>query len=434
MSPRPFDSSPHRRPAISPVKSYTSMEGFAKMRRRAVVTGLGVVSAVGVGTDVFWRSWTAGATGLSRAVPGLAAVGAKVVGAVAGFSGATYLKNERHGRVLNRTFEMLIAAGALAATDASLNAAPIPPPRLDVVTGIGPINQHTEDVLRAVREAAAGSEFDVARFAETSRALYPLRRLRLLPNVGAALLAIEHNAMGPSLTFVSGHTTGRQAIAQGLTMIRDGRLDAALCGGADSRLTPLELRLFATQCPLSLSADPDRACRPFDRERDGVVAAEGAAILLLEAEDSARARGAQAYAELLACASAGPTEGGCAESMRLALHAAPGARPDVIVAHGEGGIQSDRLEAAAIDLIAPRLVTGLQPTIGHTMSASGALTIAGACLILADERVPPIRSLQTPELPLPYVTQQPLEARCETVLANALEPGNAAMSALLARV
>src|SRR5262249_26644151 len=144
--------------------------------------------------------------------------------------------------------------------------------------------------------------------------------------------------------------------------------------GADSRLTPRELQLFHTQCPLSPSADPNHCCRPFDRDRDGVVAAEGAAMLLLEAEDSARARGVQVYAELLACASAGPTEGGCAESMRLAMGADPGARPHVIVAHGEGGIQSDRLEAAAIDLIAPRSVTGVQSTVGHTMSASGALT------------------------------------------------------------
>ena len=402
------------------------------MRCRTVVTGLGVVSAVGVGTDVFWRATTTGATGLAPASPELAAVGARVAGAIKGFSGAAYLKNARHSRVLNRTFELLVVAGALAATDAGLGAVPVPPARLGIVTGIGPINQYTDDLMTAAREASNESGFDVARFAETARALYPLRRLRLLPNVGAALLAIEHHAMGPSLTFVSGHTTGLQAIGQGLAMIREGRLDAVLCGGADARLTPLDLRLFHAQCPLSPSDDPDRACRPFDLHRNGVVAGEGAAMLLIETEDSARIRRAEPYAELVSCASAGPTEGGCSESMRLAISARRGGRPDVIVAHGEGGVQSDRLEAAAIDLIAPRWVTCLQSVVGHTMSACGALNVIAACLILADERVPSIRSLRSPEIPLPYVTH-PLAERFDSVVVNALEPGNAAWSALLAR-
>lgn len=408
------------------------MEGFADVRRRALITGIGVVSAVGVGTDVFWRALSDGRTGLSQAPPDVAAVGAKTIGAVQSFSGTAYLKNERHGRVLNRTFELLIAAGALAATDAALGITPIPPLRLGVVTGIGPILQYTADVMEAARAASNGSGFDVARFADTARAMYPLRRLRLLPNVGAALLAIEHHAMGPSLTFVSGHAAGLQAVAHALTLIREGRLDAVLCGGADARLTPAELRLFGTQCPLSPCADPARACRPFDRERSGVVAGEGAAMLLLEAEDSARARGVNAYAELTACASAGATEGGCAESMRLAALAIPGRRPDVVVAHGEGGLHSDRLEAAAIHLMAPRFVTGLQSAIGHTMSACGAVNLAAACLILADSRVPPIRALESPEVSLSYV-MQPVSERSDSVLVNALEPGLAASSALVTR-
>ncbi len=402
------------------------------MSRRALVTGLGVVSAAGIGADVFWHAALAGTTGLAPASPDLAAAGARIAGAIKGFSGAAYLKNERHGRVLNRTFELLIIAGALAAADAGLGATSIPATRLGVVTGIGPINQYTDDVITAAREASNGFGFDVARFAETARSMHPLRRLRLLPNTGAALLAIEHQAMGPSLTFVSGHTTGLQAIAQGLAMIREGRLDGVLCGGADSRLTPLEVRLFHAQCSLTPSDDPDLACRPFDRKRDGVVAGEGAAMVLIEAEDSARLRGAQTYAELRSCASAGPADGGCFESMRLAAGASPSGRPDVIVAHGDSGIQSDRLEAAAINRIAPRCVTGLQPVVGHTMSACGALNIAAACLILADERVPSIRSLREPEIPLPYATE-PRAGHFDSVLVNALEPDNAAWSALVTR-
>lgn len=402
------------------------------MQRRVVVTGLGVVSGLGVGIEPFWRGLTTAATGLSSAPADLAAVGARVVGAVKDLSASAYLQNERNARVLNRSFELLVTAGALAAADARLGATPVRPSRLGVVVGIGPIDQYTDDLVAAARQAVTNGSVDMARFAEAAQAMYPLRRLRLLPNIGAALLSIEHKAMGPSLTLVGGHAAGLQAIAQGFAMIVDGRVDAVLCGGADSRLTPLELRLFHLQCPLSPSNDPARACRPFDRHRDGVTPGEGAAMLLLEAKDSARARGVDAYAELVASASAGPTEGGCAESMRRAMLASSGRSPEVVVAHGEGGIQSDRLEAAAIDLVSPRCITSLQAVVGHTMSACGALNLAAGCLVLADEQVPPIRSLESPELTLPFA-MHPVKARFASVLVNAIEPDNTAASALLAR-
>jgi 3-oxoacyl-[acyl-carrier-protein] synthase II len=403
------------------------------MRRRVLITGLGVVSSVGVGADAFWRGITTGATGFSLAPPELARLGARVIAPVKDFSGAAYLQNERNSRILNRTFELLVGAGALAAADAALSATPISPHRLGVIVGVGPIDQYTDDLLAAVKAATTDGTLCLARFAEEARAMYPLRRLRLLPNIGAALLSIEHKAMGPSLTLVSGHVTGLQAIAEGLAMIRDGRIDAALCGGADSRLTPLGVRLFGRLCPLSPSADVHSACRPFDRRRDGVVAAEGAAIVVLEAEESARARGVEAYAELVACATAGPTEGGCAESMRQAMRTSSTRAPQVVVAHGEGGVRSDRLEAAALDLLSPKYVTSLQPAVGHTMSACGAVNLAGACLMLADERIPAIATLESPEMTLPFAMNE-ISARFDTALVNAIEPDSTASSALIARV
>ena len=403
------------------------------MRRRVVVTGIGVASAVGVGVDAFWRGLTSGAIGASKAPADLASAGVKTIATVNALTGTAYLKNERNGRILNRTFELLVAAGALAAADAALGATPISPARLGVIVGIGPIDQYTDDLLEAVRGALTDGVVDLTRFAESSRSMYPLRRLRLLPNIGAAVLSIEHKAMGPSLTLVSGHTTGLQAIGEALAMIRDGRVDAVLCGGADSRLTALGLRLFARLCPLSASDDPESACRPFDRWRDGVVAAEGAAILLLEAEDSARLRGVEPYVELAGCASAGPTEGGCAESMRAAMRAGSRTSPDLVIAHGEGGVGSDRLEAAALDLVSPNCVTAVQPSVGHTMSACGAINMAAACMMLADERVPAIPTLESPDMDLPFAMQEVAHG-FDTALVNAIEPDNTAISAFITRV
>jgi 3-oxoacyl-[acyl-carrier-protein] synthase II len=402
------------------------------MRRRVLITGIGVVSPVGVGVEAFWKGLTSRSTGLAAASGEVRAAGVPVVGAVTGFTGASYLQNERQARVLNRSFELLVGAGALAAADAGLSAAPVPPHRLGVVVGLGPIDQYTPDLREAVRHAASGGVVDLAELVEAARHLYPLRRLRLLPNVGPAVLSIEHKAMGPSLTFVGGHTSSLHALAEALALIRTGRVDAVLCGGVDSRLTPLDLRVFSALCPVSPSTDPERACRPFDRQRNGVVPGEGAAMFLLEAEDSATTRRVDIYGELVACAFAAPTEGGCAESMRQVMRAAPALLPEVVVAHGDGGVQSDRLEAASLDLLAPRCVTSLQPAIGHTMSACGAFNVAAACLILADERVPAIRSLESPEMPLPFAIHE-IRRRFGSVITNAIDPDSAASSALVAR-
>ena len=118
--------------------------------------------------------------------------------------------------------------------------------------------------------------------------------------------------------------------------------------------------------------------------------------------------------------------------MRQVLLASGGRPPEVIVAHGDGGVQSDRLEAASIDLVSPRCITSLQAVVGHTMSACGALNMAAGCLMLVDERVPAIRSLESPDVALPFAMHQ-VSARFSSVLVNAIEPDNTAASALIAR-
>src|SRR5579862_9826845 len=159
------------------------------MRRRVLITGIGVVSPVGVGVEAFWKGLTARATGLRRASDASRAAGVPVIGAVTGFSGAEYLQNERQARVLNRSFELLVGAGALAAADAGLSASPVAPHRLGVVVGLGPIDQYTPDLREAVKHATEGHAVDLTALVEAARHLYPLRRLRLLPNVGPAVLS-----------------------------------------------------------------------------------------------------------------------------------------------------------------------------------------------------------------------------------------------------
>src|SRR5262249_57425745 len=128
---------------------------------RALGAGVGVGSAIGIGVDVFWRRLGRGETGLSLAGSDLAAQGARVVGAVGDFNGTQYLRNERHARILNRSFELLVAAAALAAADASLPSTPMTPHRLGVSIGIGPIDQFTDDLLVAARKAHTPGGLDL---------------------------------------------------------------------------------------------------------------------------------------------------------------------------------------------------------------------------------------------------------------------------------
>lgn len=418
------------------------------MTRRVVVTGIGIVSPIGIGTDAFWRALAGGATGIVPAASEQAAAGARVIAPVREFSARPYVRNERLARVLNRTFELLAGAAALAGADAGLETAPVPEARLGVSAGLGAIDQYTSDLVAAARASlnGDGGRFNLSRFGEAAHLLYPLRRLRLLPNIGPSLVSIIHHAGGPSMTFVGGHTAGLQAIAEALAMIRAGRADAILCGGADSRVSAIALGVFGRTTPLSASDDPDTACRPFDLARDGVVAGEGAAVLVLEAEESARARGARARAELLASVSASevagkPSEDGsscaCAEAMRRVLDEAGGALPDAVVAHGDGGIESDRREAGALGRVlrassAP--ITSIQAAVGHTMSASGPLNVATACLMIGHGRVPAIRSLERPEMDLPFAVGAAVARPLARVLVNALEPDGSATSALLTSI
>jgi 3-oxoacyl-[acyl-carrier-protein] synthase II len=200
----------------------------------------------------------------------------------------------------------------------------------------------------------------------------------------------------------------------------------------------MELAAFGRQKRISPSADPNCACRPFQQDSDGVTPAEGAAMMLLESQETASARGAKPYAEL-AGYGWGDGRRGCAGSMGSAVACAAretattAGRAALILAHGDGAIDSDAREAAAIALLDPQAVTAIQASVGHTMATCGALNVAAACLVLATAQVPSIRTLQKPSVPLPFVDRPWQDARVSAVLVNAVDRAGAAASVLVAR-
>jgi 3-oxoacyl-(acyl-carrier-protein) synthase len=265
----------------------------------------------------------------------------------------------------------------------------------------------------------------------------------ILPSSHADVIGHALGLGGPRETLVTACSSGAASIAVAAELILDGVTPVALAGGADA-LTRI--------CYLGFNAlkllDPE-PCRPFDRERRGMSIGEGAAFLVLEDAEHARARGARAYAELAGCGmtsdafhvtSPDPCGDGMVRAMRAAL-AAPGLPPAVVGycnAHGTGTLQNDRIEARALRQVfgdGGLLVSSTKSMIGHTMAAAGSLEALATILALGHDTVPPTASLRTPDADVPFdcVAGQAREAPLEYAISNSFGFGGQNVTLLFRR-
>lgn len=247
---------------------------------------------------------------------------------------------------------------------------------------------------------------------------------RHLPERVTGLLASELGCTGPQQTSFSACAAGALAIANGARAIRRGEVDLAVCGGHDSMIHPLGVLSF-----IVLGALSESACRPFDRHRSGFVIGEGAAVLLLEREDRARARGATLYARLLGSGSSvdahnvtapHPEGRGAALSMQRALREAGLDRVDHVNAHGTGTPLGDQVEARAIRTVlgAEVPVSSIKGAIGHCIAAAGAVEAAACIAALHEGFSPGTSGCEDPEDLGVAVQRAPREEQLETVLSN----------------
>jgi 3-oxoacyl-[acyl-carrier-protein] synthase II len=281
----------------------------------------------------------------------------------------------------------------------------------------------------------------------------PLDFLQECPSMAAAYIAIRYRARGPNLTIVSLCAAGAQAIGEAAWAVARGDADAALAGGADSMLNPFDLTAF---CKLDAvtgwSDDATRASKPFDLRRDGCVVGEGAALLVLESAEGARARGARIYAEMAGYGSsddgyrisAPPEDGGGAVlAMERAL-ASAGLTPadvDHVNAHGTSTPLNDRIETTAIKRVLGRRayeipVTSTKSMTGHLIAAAGALEAVVAVKSLEQGKVPPTINLEKPDplCDLDYVKEGGRELpHLRTVLSNSFAIGGVNASLLFRR-
>ena len=426
------------------------------MSRRVVITGLGLVSPLGVGALDHWRVLASGRSAVCR-VDRLTRLGfpVDVAAEVSPQSFAVCLSRlpRKQVKLYNRTTTLAMVATALAAEDAGLSA-PVPDPaRAGVILATLFIPYPVQSILKLVPDveiAAGQNRADLGKaLARCFSDVNPLDlSLRVIPSLTAGHVAIHFGLRGACRTVADGWTGGLHAIAQGATAIREGALDLVVCGGAEC---PLEDLVFADLCStelLSPPADlPERTCRPFGTGRQGTVAGEGAAVVVLEAEDHAARRGAHARAECAGFGAAGgdPSPDGIQDSLGRAMRAAlaDGRREtaDAVSLHGDGGAGSDLGEAAALRALAAEI--GARPAAyatkgahGNLFSAAGPLEVIGAVMALADGAVPPSRNCEEtdPACGLSLATDGPRPVPgMRTVLVNAVGAFGEAASLAIAR-
>jgi 3-oxoacyl-[acyl-carrier-protein] synthase II len=385
-------------------------------RREVVVTGLGAVTPLGGDMPTTWAGLLAGESGAALIEDEWAAELPVRIAARAATDPADVLPPARR-RSLDRNQQFALIAATEAWRDAG--APELDPERLGVVvaSGIGGLVTLLE-------------QYDILQ-TRGARRVSPFTVPMIMPNGAAASVALELNAKAGAHAPTSACASGSEALVFGLDMIRTGRADVVVCGGAEAVIHALPLAAFAAMRALSSRHDePAAASRPFDKQRDGFVLGEGAAILILESREHAEARGATAYATLAGAGMASdahhiaapdPDGVGAGRAMTEALADADLAPTDIahLNAHATSTPTGDVAEAIAMrlafgshtDSIA---VTAPKSCTGHLLGAAGALEAALTCLALRDRTVPAIRNLDDPDddiaLDLVRVTPRELPA------------------------
>ena len=399
--------------------------------RDIVITGVGVVSPIGIGGDAFWRSLAAGTSGI-RPIDLFDSGGLRTPygGQIPDFDPKVYVRPRKSLKVMSRDIQLGFAAADLAMGDASLASGGVEPERFGVVFGADMIYADIEDLELTYRRAFQGGRFDFGMWSEAiQEETHPLWLLKHLPNMTASHIAIAHDARGPNNSIVLGDVSSLLAIGEAAS-IRRGWADVMLTGGTGCRLHPTAL-VARGEAVLTRSFDDYRqVCRPFDRDRDGMLDGEGAAVFVLESREHAERRGARIRGQLLSAASRceprAPQRPRTGSSLRLAIRAALGAAgltPDQlghVKAHGSGTPETDRIEAAAIAAECGTVpVTAPKSFFGHLGAGAGAVELAASVLGLEAGLVPPTLNYDTPDplCPVNVVHGGPLGGRPGTALA-----------------
>jgi 3-oxoacyl-[acyl-carrier-protein] synthase II len=395
-------------------------------RRRVVVTGLGLVCPVGIGVEESWQALVAGKSGIGPITHYDASTyPTRIAGEVKGFEPEKFM-DRKEARRNDRFIQFALAAADMAVKDSGLDFAKEDPERIGVIVGSGMGGLATiEDTHKTLMERGV-------------RKVSPFFIPAIIINLAPGQIALRWGLKGPNFSPVSACATGNHSLGDAMMYLERGMADVMIAGGTEATITPLGLAGFCAARAMSERNDaPEKASRPFDKGRDGFVAAEGAGILVLEEYEHARRRGARIYAELCgygaSCdanhvTSPSPEGEGGQRAMRMAL-ADAGLRPEqvgYVNTHGTSTPQGDIAECQAIRKVfggwadGGLLVSSTKSMTGHMLGAAGGAEAVVAVKALQAGLVPPTLNVdeQDPECVLDVVPNTARQVKLDAVLSN----------------
>ncbi|MGH8532991.1 MAG: beta-ketoacyl-[acyl-carrier-protein] synthase family protein [Gammaproteobacteria bacterium] len=387
-----------------------------------VITGLGVISPLGNDPQEFFKNLLAGRSGIGRLQTPFAEKLSIRIGAQVDFDGALFFPPGRL-KILDRVSQLALSAAAQAVTDAGLSFQGGDEPRCGVYLGTGMGGAQTTDAGYAIL------------YREGSERLQPFTVVMTMNNAPAAWVALEYGLTGPCLTYSTACSSSAVAVGEAYRQIALGRIDAALAGGAEAPLTYGTMKAWEALRTLALEdpENPARSCKPFSKNRTGLVLGEGAAIVVLEDLERARSRAAPAHAELVGYSQTTdvahitrPSLAGQAHALRSALEDSKVGPEEIdyINAHGTATLQNDAVETAAIKEVFGRRgyqipISSTKSMHGHLLGAAGTMELIVAIMSLKHQAIPPTINLThpDPECDLDYVANR---ARTNVAIATVM--------------
>jgi 3-oxoacyl-[acyl-carrier-protein] synthase II len=394
-------------------------------RKRVVVTGLGAITPIGNNLTEYWEGLLSGRNGIGPITLFDASRHAcRIAGEVKGYDPHEYL-DRKEAKRMDRFAQFGVSASKQAIADAQFVINDLNAEQVGVIigTGIGGLK-----VLEDQEEIYLNRGPD-----RCSPFMIPM----MIANMAAGLTAIHTGAKGPNSCTVTACAAGSNGVGDAFRLIQRGYAQAMICGGTEAAVTPLSVAGFASARALSTrNDDPTRACRPFDRDRDGFVMGEGAGILLLEELEHAKSRNAKIYAEIIgygmtcdAYHMTSPVPGGegAATAMQLAMKDA-GITPEqvsYINAHGTSTPANDVTETAAIKKALGEsaykvAISSTKSMTGHLLGGSGGIEAVASAMVVANDQIPPTINLENPDpgCDLDYVPNQSRAQKVDVALSN----------------
>ncbi len=395
-------------------------------RRRVVVTGLGLVSPVGIGVEESWSALVAGRSGIGPlTLFDASTFPTRIAGEVKGFDPTKFM-DRKEARRNDRFIQFALAAADMAVKDSGLDMSKEDPERVGCIVGAG------------IGGLGSIEEEHKVFLEKGVRRIGPFFIPSLIINLAPGQISLRYGMKGPNYSPVSACATGNHSIGDAMIAIERGMADVMVSGGCEATITPLGIGGFCAARALSERNDaPEKASRPFDRNRDGFVAGEGSGILILEEYEHARKRGAKIYAEVAGygatadayhITSPAPQGEGGQRAMKMALRDAgvPPEQVGYINTHGTSTPAGDVAECQAINAVFGEhakkklMVSSTKSMTGHLLGAAGGLEAVISVLAIAKGVVPPTINVdeQDPECQLDVVPNVAREVRVDVVLSN----------------